>query len=97
MSHFVVYQKSDTRYAGKKARYDDPIFESLAAAKAHMTRLVKSGKFTADEIAVTDYQNFYDNIERIVQRQHLLNGRPIFERINTPHYCSPSSETYWSM
>lgn len=95
--NYVVFEKSTTRYAGKKAKYSDPIFPTLAAAKAHMTRLVKSGKFTAEEIAVTDWQNFHDNIEQIVVRHHLLNGAPLFERINTPHYCSPSSETYWSM
>ena len=94
---YVVFRKSDTRYAGRKAKYDDPIFDSLAAAKAHMSRLVKSGKFAADEIAVAEYDYFREYIEQIVQRTNLMSGLPIFERINTPHYCSPSSETYWSM
>ena len=94
---YVVFQIADTRYAGRKGKYGDPIFPTLAAAKSHMTRLIKSGKFAAEDIAVTDYRNFHDNIEQIVQRTHLLNGAPIFERINTPYYCSPSSETYWSM
>lgn len=94
---YVVFVKSTTRYAGKKAKYNDPIFPTLAAAKSHMTRLIKSGKFTAEEIAVTDWDNFHDNIEQIVQKTNLMSGKPFFERINTPYYCSPSSETYWSM
>lgn len=94
---FVVFQVADTRYAGRKGKYDSPIFETMAAAKSHMTRLIKSGKFTEDQIAVAEYTYFRDHIEQIVQRTHLLNGQPIFERINTPYYCSPSSETYWSM
>ena len=94
---FVVFEKSTTRYAGKKAKYDKPIFGSIAAAKSHMARLIKSGKYTADQLAVTDYKNFHDNIEQIVQRTNLMSGEPFFERINTPHYCSPSSDTYWSM
>lgn len=94
---FVVFEIATTRYAGKKAKYGEPIFDSIAAAKSHMKRLIKSGKYTAEQIAVTDYQNFHDNIEQIVQRTNLFSGKPIFERINTPHYCSPSSETYWSM
>lgn len=94
---YVVFQKSDTRYAGKKGRYNDPIFGSLAAAKAHMSRLVKSGKFAADEIAVADSDYYHDHIEAIVPRKNLMSGKTFFERINTPHYCSPSSETYWSM
>lgn len=94
---FVVFQKSDTRYAGRKGRYDDPIFDSMGAAKSHMTRLVKAGKFKADEIAVAEYDYFRDYIEQTVVRHHLLNGAPLFERVNHPYYCSPSSETYWSM
>jgi hypothetical protein len=62
-----------------------------------MSRLIKSGKYTADQLAVTDEQNFHDNIEAIVQRTNLMSGKPFFERINTPNYCLPSSESYWSM
>ena len=94
---YVVFQKSDTRYAGRKGKYDDPIFPTMASAKAHMTRLVKSGKFAADEIAVADVKFFRDYIEQTVVRHHLMTGEPLFERVNVPHYCSPSSETYWSM
>jgi len=94
---FVVFEIATTRYAGKKAKYDAPIFDSIAAAKSHMARMIKSGKYTADQLAVTDEQNFHDNIEQIVQRTNLMSGKPFFERINTPYYCSPSSETYWSM
>jgi hypothetical protein len=97
MSNYVVFQKSDTRYAGKKAKYDDPIFDSLAAAKAHMTRLVKSGKFKSDEIEVAELGYFRDYIERTVVRHHLMTGAPLFERINVPGYLSASSEAYWSM
>ena len=97
MTTYVVFEKLTTRYAGKKAKYNDPIFDSLAAAKSHISRLVKSGKYAAEDLAVTDYENFYYNIERIVQKSNLMSGTPIFERINTPYYCSPSSETYWSM
>ena len=94
---FVVFQKSDTRYAGRKGRFGEPIFPTLAAAKSHMTRIVKSGKFKREEIAVAELSYFREYIEQTVVRNHLLNGAPLFERINTPHYCSPSSETYWSM
>ena len=94
---YVVYEKLSTRYAGKKAKYDAPIFGSLAAAKSHMARLVKSGKYAADDLAVADVDFFHDYVEQIVQRTNMMSGKPFFERINTPHYCSPSSETYWSM
>jgi hypothetical protein len=27
----------------------------------------------------------------------MMNGKKFMESVNTPYYCSPSSETYWSM
>jgi hypothetical protein len=94
---FVVFEIATTRYAGKKAKYDAPIFDSIAAAKSHMARMIKSGKYTADQLAVAEADYYHDHIEAIVQRTNLMSGKPFFERINTPNYCSPSSETYWSM
>jgi len=94
---YVVFEKATTRFAGKKGKYNDPIFPTMAAAKSHMTRLVKSGKYTAEEIAVADYSYYHDEIEAIVERTNLMSGQKFYERINVPYYCSPSSETYWSM
>lgn len=31
-----------------------------------------------------------------VEKIHLMTGEKFMERYDTPHYCSPSSETYWS-
>lgn len=94
---YVVFEKATTRFAGKKGKYNEPIFPTMAAAKSHMTRLVKSGKYAAEDIAVADYSYFHDEIEAIVERVNLMSGQVFYERINVPHYCSPSSETYWSM
>lgn len=94
---YVVFEKATTRFAGKKGKYNEPIFPTMAAAKSHMTRLVKSGKYTAEDIAVADYSYYHDEIEAIVERVNLMSGQVFYERINVPHYCSPSSETYWSM
>lgn len=34
--------------------------------------------------------------ETYVTRKNLMSGKDIKERFDTPYYCSPSSETYWS-
>ena len=34
--------------------------------------------------------------ETYVTRRNLLSGTEFTERYDTPSYCSPSSETYWS-
>ena len=35
--------------------------------------------------------------ETYVVRKNLMSGAEFRERYDTPYYCSPSSESYWSM
>jgi hypothetical protein len=35
--------------------------------------------------------------ETYVTKTNLMNGKQFIERYDTPYYCSPSSESYWSM
>jgi hypothetical protein len=35
-------------------------------------------------------------IETFVIRTNLMGGKEFTERYDTPYYCSPSSESYWS-
>jgi len=39
----------------------------------------------------------YEIHQTFVVRRNLLSGVEFEERYDTPHYCSPSSESYWSM
>jgi hypothetical protein len=36
-------------------------------------------------------------VETYVLRKNLMGGAEYRERYDTPYYCSPSSESYWSM
>lgn len=38
-----------------------------------------------------------DVFETFVTKKNLIGGREFQERYDTPYYCSPSSESYWSM
>ena len=38
----------------------------------------------------------YDLIEPMIERTNMMTGKKFLEPINTPHYMSPSSESYWS-
>ena len=38
----------------------------------------------------------YDLIEPMIERTNMMTGKKFTESINTPHYMSPSSESYWS-
>jgi hypothetical protein len=33
----------------------------------------------------------------MVERTNMMGGGKYMERFDTPNYCSPSSESYWSM
>jgi hypothetical protein len=35
--------------------------------------------------------------ETFVTKRNLMGGKEFTERYDTPHCCSPSSESYWSM
>jgi hypothetical protein len=39
----------------------------------------------------------YEIHETYVTRTSLMGGKEFEERYDTPYYCSPSSESYWSM
>jgi hypothetical protein len=71
---------------------------------------VRGGEKLISKDDVEDYKNLGQHIaealdekERFsihrtyVKRVNLISQKPFWERYDTPHYCSPSSETYFSM
>ena len=54
-----------------------------------------------EELCRTGYhesKNFITEIhETYVTRKHIKSGEEYRERYDLPYYCSPSSESYWSM
>ena len=108
---YVIYSKKTsaivevTRYRPYKVTSS---YKSMAAAKAALTRM--SNKYFKDSgadyaldkdpqfaygIAEVDY--YHANIEKQVERVNMMTGKKYYESVNTPRYCSPSSEAYWSM
>ena len=39
----------------------------------------------------------YEIHENYVTKTNLMGGKEFTERYDTPHFCSPASESYWSM
>ena len=39
----------------------------------------------------------YEIHETMVTKRNLMGGKEFTERYDTPYYCSPASESYWSM
>ena len=75
-----------------------------------LDRRTKEGRRLVRKVDLTDVT--LDQVERMypvqpkyvreihetyVTRRNLMGGAEFKERYDTPYYCSPSSESYWSM
>jgi hypothetical protein len=110
---YVIYNKSTsaivevTRYRPYKVTSS---YKTMAAAKAALTRMSK--QYWKESVAKDSYniqkdpqfvygiaeiEYYYANIEKQVERVNMMTGKKYMESVNTPRYCSPSSEAYWSM
>jgi len=70
-------------------------------------RLVLKKDYDTDNLSVLEHtvkhtwrvsQGFrYEIHETMVEKTNMMGGAKFMERYDTPYYCSPSSESYWSM
>lgn len=93
---YVVYNIETTRIVSPKP-YGKTHYPTLAAAKAAKTRMLKMKKFEGQDLAVLDIDVYRTCVEKMVKKVNLMSGQEYWESVNTPNYCSPSSEAYWSM
>ena len=80
------------------------VYKTMPAAKAGLTRIIKAENLLPTDpnyaefrYAICEVNQFHQKIEKSVKKKNLMNGDIFHEKVNTPYYCSPSSETYWSM
>ena len=106
---YYIYEKASTYIIGKPdpngvARPDySQSYKTMAAAKAGLTRIAKAeGLLNTDpnhafyRYAICEAGEFHNSIEKSRKRKNLMNGAEFMEKVNTPYYLSPASETYWS-
>lgn len=96
MNYFVIYNTATTKIV-KERFYSKAYYATEAAAKAAITRFAKKGICNKDEVAIAEGNYYSANIEAKVKQINMMSGKEYYESVNTPSYCSPSSETYWSM
>tara|TARA_B100001287_G_scaffold207590_1_gene176606 strand:- start:2065 stop:2391 length:327 start_codon:yes stop_codon:yes gene_type:complete len=107
---YYIYEKESTYIIGKPdrngvARPDHrQSYKTMSAAKAGLTRIIKAENLLPSDpnygefrYAIAASAFFHQNIEKSVEKTNMMSGKKFMERVNTPYYCSPSSETYWSM
>ena len=81
-------------------------YATMSAAKAALTKMTNWHRYhTINDMqnspqfryAIAEVDTFHKLIEKSVVKRNIMNGNQFVEKVNTPYYCSPSSETYWSM
>jgi hypothetical protein len=90
---YVIYNTNTT------ILLTDKRYATERAAKSARTRLLKKAgdKYADQDFSIAEAKDFYQNIELMVERVNLMSGKKYMESVNTPSYCSPSCEAYWSM
>lgn len=95
MSYVIVNVGTERLYR-KPGHFCDAIYETESGAKGSCTRLNKEygnvGQWKV--IPAEDYHTLYP--VKMVERINLLSGKPYMEAEDTPNFCSPASEAYWS-
>ena len=103
---FVIYNKntSEILEIRRADGRQNAQYYGEGAAKAALTRFCKKSKFNFTDpeyplyqYAIAERSHYDRNIEKKVERTNIMTGAKFMESVNTPYYCSPSSETYWSM
>jgi hypothetical protein len=91
---YVIYNKETTRFAPLKTER----YATERAAKTALTRGLNEGQIhNRNEWAISETSEFFHSIEKTKTVRNLMSGLEVEIGVNTPIYCDPSSETYWSM
>lgn len=83
----------------KRCKKGERLLETLETkiAKEHIDQYLEAATLDYKIQGVNTDRIRYDVQETYVTRRNLMSGNEYQERYDTPLYCSPSSETYWSM
>jgi hypothetical protein len=77
----------------KRVKTGERLFSKTDYASENLSMLEHTVKHT-----YRASQGFrYEIHETYVTRTNMMGGKEYQERYDTPNYCSPSSESYWSM
>jgi hypothetical protein len=69
-------------------------YKTFGAARATRTRLINKAGWNESQLNIVDTKTYKP---RMVERTNLMSGKKFQEDVNTPYFCSPASESYWSM
>lgn len=98
MYFYIVDPKTRRQYT-KPGHCNCQVYTTRGSAKGTLTKLQKAndGIDRSEWVVVSldEYKELFPT--RMVKRTNLMSGLEYEEAENTPNFCSPSSEAYWSM
>ena len=86
---FIVYHVKSTM-----ENRDGKRFKFKGHAQNFADRLSLANQ---EHYAVASMEDYNANVIYMVTRKNLMSGKEYQELSNTPSYCSPAYESYWSM
>ena len=100
MPYYLVHQNTGNIITDRGDRWQ--AYKTQAAAKACRTRVLAKRNFREADLVIVRQENLQQfrhahNIPTKVERTNIMTGKKFQEDVDTPYFCSPSSETYWSM
>ena len=69
-------------------------YKTFGAARATRTRLCNKAGWSVDQLSIIATKYY---TPKMIVRTNLMTGIEFQEDVNTPNFCSPASESYWSM
>lgn len=88
---FVIVKTADNKLHTTKTYAD---YVGAARAIARFVKKNEALNVTYADFAIVEAAKY---VKPKVERVNLMTGKTFLEDYDTPYYCSPSSETYWSM
>lgn len=87
-----VYKRDGRRKSGESLikKYDMSCATTQKSAEAHVAA-IQIGTYPVSKGYRVELHETY------VTRKNIMNDEEFKERYDTPYFCSPSSESYWSM
>lgn len=101
MSFYIV--NVGTGRAWGKAYWLKQVYETERGAKIACTKLNKSYQanpldtVTNPQWKVMTVAEYNARPVKMVERVNIMSGQKYMEAEDTPNFCSPASEAYWSM
>ena len=97
MSYVIVNADTEKLYKAP-GEYRHNSYETERAAKGVATRLSNANGKPGSPWYAMSYIAYREKFPvKMVTRINLMSGLPFEEAEDTPGFCSPASEAYWSM